>query len=202
MTGNALSEISRKHVTTVPAAIKALANMERELSQASTYAEIRKIIKQGNALKLLFSDIDLVKAEAEDVILAASARIGEEIGKVPKAAGRPSKILTAQGKNKPARADAMPSGTSRARYQKLAAAKPKLKAIAKKLRAEGKDATVTAVVREITYGSKAERRAAREAALGAKQCALPDKKYGVILADPEWQFEFSFTARLREQFSG
>jgi N6-adenosine-specific RNA methylase IME4 len=185
MTSTALSEISRKHVTTVPAAIKALANMERELSLASTYVEIRKIIDLGNALKQLFKDVDLVKAEAEDVILAASARIGEEIGKVPKAGNR----FTAQGKSA-SRKDAMPSGTSRARYQKLAAAKPKLKAIAKKLRAEGKDATVTAVVREITYGSKAERRAAREMELGKKQLALPDKKYGVILADPEWQFEF------------
>lgn len=36
---------------------------------------------------------------------------------------------------------------------------------------------------------KKERRAAREAALGQKQCALPDKKYGVIYADPEWRFE-------------
>jgi N6-adenosine-specific RNA methylase IME4 len=31
-------------------------------------------------------------------------------------------------------------------------------------------------------------RANREAALGAKQLAFPDKKYGVILADPEWEF--------------
>jgi N6-adenosine-specific RNA methylase IME4/ParB-like chromosome segregation protein Spo0J len=32
------------------------------------------------------------------------------------------------------------------------------------------------------------RRAQREAELGAKQCALPDKKYGVIYADPEYQW--------------
>ena len=37
---------------------------------------------------------------------------------------------------------------------------------------------------------KVETRARREAELGAMQVALPDKKYGVILADPEWQFEF------------
>lgn len=36
---------------------------------------------------------------------------------------------------------------------------------------------------------KQDRRAAREADLGAKQRALPDKKYAVILADPEWRFE-------------
>ncbi len=36
---------------------------------------------------------------------------------------------------------------------------------------------------------KKERRSTREAELGAKQSALPDKKYGVIYADPEWRFE-------------
>jgi N6-adenosine-specific RNA methylase IME4 len=36
---------------------------------------------------------------------------------------------------------------------------------------------------------KQERRAEREAELGAKQLALPDRKYGVIVADPEWRFE-------------
>lgn len=35
---------------------------------------------------------------------------------------------------------------------------------------------------------KKERRQDREAELGARQTALPDKRYGVILADPEWQF--------------
>jgi N6-adenosine-specific RNA methylase IME4 len=36
---------------------------------------------------------------------------------------------------------------------------------------------------------KQEGRAARERTLGAKQCALPDKRFGVIVADPEWRFE-------------
>ena len=36
---------------------------------------------------------------------------------------------------------------------------------------------------------KQARRAQREAELGAKICALPDRRYGVILADPEWKFE-------------
>jgi N6-adenosine-specific RNA methylase IME4 len=37
--------------------------------------------------------------------------------------------------------------------------------------------------------TKAEKRAAREAELAAKQSALPDKRYGVIYADPPWRFE-------------
>lgn len=44
-------------------------------------------------------------------------------------------------------------------------------------------------VTERSAPSKGDRRAAREAELSAKQTALPDKRYGVILADPEWRFE-------------
>jgi hypothetical protein len=36
---------------------------------------------------------------------------------------------------------------------------------------------------------RTERRAAREIELAAKITALPDKRYGVILADPPWRFE-------------
>jgi N6-adenosine-specific RNA methylase IME4 len=188
----ALSEVSRKHIVSIPAALNALAAMEHELSKASTYIEIRKIIDQATALKLLARDIDVVKDAAEDVILAASARIGEEIAKVPKGRGpggvKGSKTaITSQGKS--SRKDVMPSGTQRARFQKLAAAKPELKAVVQRLREQGKDATPTAVVRELTQGDKKERRSTREAELGARQLGLPDKKYGVVYADPEWRFE-------------
>jgi hypothetical protein len=37
--------------------------------------------------------------------------------------------------------------------------------------------------------AKRERRRAREVELGAKIMALPDRRYGVIYADPEWHFE-------------
>ena len=37
--------------------------------------------------------------------------------------------------------------------------------------------------------TKAERRAKRELELATKQTALPTKRYGVIVADPEWRFE-------------
>jgi hypothetical protein len=40
-----------------------------------------------------------------------------------------------------------------------------------------------------TTEAKKERRAARERELANKQLALPTRKYGVIVADPEWRFE-------------
>ncbi len=52
--------------------------------------------------------------------------------------------------------------------------------------------------RDARYGSgrvrmhldfKAERRAAKEAELGARVAAWPTRRYGLILADPEWRYE-------------
>ena len=50
----------------------------------------------------------------------------------------------------------------------------------------------SAVVKDLRARKQAEkkaRRVEREAELGARQRALPDKRYGVILADPEWRYE-------------
>jgi N6-adenosine-specific RNA methylase IME4 len=44
-------------------------------------------------------------------------------------------------------------------------------------------------VRAVSTVIKKDARAAREAELGAKQMALPDKRYGVILADPAWPYK-------------
>jgi N6-adenosine-specific RNA methylase IME4 len=43
--------------------------------------------------------------------------------------------------------------------------------------------------RDITNVIQRDRRQAREAELGTRQRALPDRRYGVIVADPEWRFE-------------
>jgi len=68
-----------------------------------------------------------------------------------------------------------------------------------KLDADGFEQRVAVAKREVARSAegtraerqaeKKERRAQREAALGQKLCALPDRKYGVIYADPEWRFE-------------
>jgi len=42
---------------------------------------------------------------------------------------------------------------------------------------------------DIAGADKKERRAERERDLAARQTALPNKRYGVIYADPEWRFE-------------
>jgi hypothetical protein len=52
--------------------------------------------------------------------------------------------------------------------------------------------TLAPLIKEIRaekVEEKKERRTVREAELGAVQLALPQKRYGVIAADPEWNFE-------------
>ena len=43
--------------------------------------------------------------------------------------------------------------------------------------------------RALRMAEKRARRAQLEAELGARQRALPDKRYGVIYADPPWRFK-------------
>jgi hypothetical protein len=110
----------RKRVPTVSSALKALEAMDRQLASARTYDEIRRVIREASAFKVLLGHVQEVKTKAEDTILVASVRIGEEIKRVPKAAGRPAKILTRSGKNKSGRRGIGLSGTSRSRLTKLA----------------------------------------------------------------------------------
>jgi N6-adenosine-specific RNA methylase IME4 len=52
-----------------------------------------------------------------------------------------------------------------------------------------RDAVGTVIKTALRADDKAERRAEREADLASKQTALPNKRYGVIVADPEWRWE-------------
>jgi N6-adenosine-specific RNA methylase IME4 len=58
-------------------------------------------------------------------------------------------------------------------------------------RAKIKDGTIHPDMQrnEVAKVAKRQAREQREAALGVKQYALPQKKYGAILADPEWRFQ-------------
>jgi N6-adenosine-specific RNA methylase IME4 len=54
---------------------------------------------------------------------------------------------------------------------------------------DAREAVSRTVRHVVDQDTKAERRAEREIELAAKQVALPDKRYGVIYADPDWRFE-------------
>jgi N6-adenosine-specific RNA methylase IME4 len=178
----------RKQVPTIPQALRSLAAMERELTTAHTYDEIRRVIKEATALKILLNEVAEVKAAAEDAILMGNRRIAEELAKLPKATGRrPKNVPRVEHSKKTGREDTGVPRASRSRLGKLAnKSTEEIKATAAKLREQGKDATPNAVIKELTHGDKKERRAAREAVLAERIVALPDKKYGVIVEDYEW----------------
>jgi len=178
----------RRQVPSVSAALKSLTAMERELSAAKTYDDIRRIIKEASAIKVLLGHVNEVKAQAENTILVACVRIGEEIKKVPKAGGPGrSKRTPRTGKSLSGREATGVPKNKRSQVGKLAdAGAKKVKETAEALREQGKDATPRAVATALTQGGKKERRAERERTLGAKQLALPDKKFGVIVSDDEW----------------
>ena len=149
-----LETVTKKQFITIPQAVAALANMERELDSAESYAQIRKLADAAEALKILFRHVAEVKNKAELVVLAANQRIGEEIRAIPKATAphRPAdkKLPSMVNSKKEGRAATGIPGTSRSRLQKIAAIpKSELKAIATNLQESGADATVTAVLREL-----------------------------------------------------
>ena len=192
MTHGAIDKAVARIVQTPGKALAVLAAMERELTAIKTYDELRRVIREVNAINVLHGHVAAVKAQAEDTILIANRRIGEEIGKTPKATaagpGRGKRKQSAHpGKLFPGRQAIGIPGQSRSRLQKLAGIPiTELKDRARALRAEGKDATVRAVVTALMQGNKKERRAARERALAARICALPDRKFGLIVCDDEW----------------
>ena len=181
----------RKQVPTVPQALKALAAMERQLTAAKTYEDLRRVIKEASALKVLMNDVAEVKAAAENAILLGNKRIAEELRKVPKAGGPGrGKRLPPQGYSLSGKAATGIKHSMRSRLGKLAdKSDAEIRATADRLREQGKDATPTAVVRELTHGNKAERRAQRERDLSAKILARPEKKYGAVREDYEWDHE-------------
>jgi hypothetical protein len=161
----------RKQVPTVPQALKALSAMERQLTAAKTYEDLRRIIKEASALKILMNDVGEVKEAAENAILLGNKRIALELRKVPKAThkGGAKKQSPSQGKLVVGREATGIKHSTRSRLGKLAdKSDAEIKATANRLRKQGKDATVTAVVRELTQGDKKDRRDKREQQLGVK----------------------------------
>lgn len=187
---------------------EALAELVRvdEVKDVRDHAErIRLYGKQANNRSLI--------ADATEVIMRAERRLGEllksarEIGQL--GVGRPSRSNVegmdegegeeeAQGESTPApvtRTTLKEAGISKAlsrRSQKLAEVdmgefEQVLEAAREKI--IGGAAIVVNPLKDLTTAQKKTRRAEREQALGAKLMALPEAKFAVIYADPEWKFE-------------
>jgi len=165
------------------------------LAQAVAIDEVKDIRDKAVALKTYAQqakDRELID-RATEIKLRAEIRSGEILRELAERDARP------KGRPKESHAATLSdldiSRTQSSRWQQLAAlpfdaqeakiAKAKRIAVAT---IDG-DKTVLKEAHAERQQEKKERRAIRERVLGGIQCALPQQKFGVILADPEWRFE-------------
>ena len=163
-----LETVTKKQFITIPQAVAALANMERELDSAESYAQIRKLADAAEALKILFRHVAEVKNKAELVVLAANVRIGEEIKLIPE--GEQASISHGW------EIDKWPWSNRHSAYQPLAPEKIEFPAHQRELAQAGADAAAAACtppVRERADSSDAaglDHRSALGYVLATKDC--------------------------------
>lgn len=119
-------------------------------------------------------------------LVPSGRRAGPGRGKKGKKVGvKKTPSLTDQGIDKNlAKAARKAAKTAEDKFEKEVAKAKRMASAA----ASGDKAVVKAAKAERHAQKKAERRQ-REAALASKIIALPDRRYGVIYADPEWKFK-------------
>lgn len=201
------SRTTLAHVEQGSGAIAAYDRARRAIAEALSIQELQQVrlgIEQMRAYARLAKDRDLM-ADVMALQQRSERRLGEMLA-IAKERGQFSK----GGRPKKADDDAAETGSATEQVldsltlklagidRKLSARSQKLWAIPaqafeevverarEKIRAGG--AVVVNPVKDHTTKEKALLRAVREAQLAARQKALPERRYGVILADPEWPF--------------
>jgi hypothetical protein len=184
----------------IPSTLRELAKLRSDMDKADTYKALRRIERKAEALKKLFAEVDVVRIQASEVIVFANHRIGEELTKLPVAKGATEKG-TKRGTTRPPESAAslkeqVGSKNRGLRLKKLGAQpKPVVQAAVEKLANDGRDITITSVLKEV---AAVERAAAREAYQARAEVggrvedlhalAASGKKFPVILADAPWDF--------------
>jgi hypothetical protein len=139
-----------------------------------------------------------LELDAAEIRIRATRRVGEMMAVQPKAAGGQPYQSTGVSKTpveRPATLAETGIDKNLAKDARGCAAIPKEKFEGMladwraRLSAENEPVIINPFKTADTTEAKKERRAARERELANKQLALPTRKYGVIVADPEWRFE-------------
>ncbi len=173
---------------------------KKALAAARSVDEVKDIRNAAIALETyakLAKDRTLID-DATDIRLRAELRLGEMIaaqketvGLATGAAGigRSASAVPEEYRTQPPTlAEAGIDKKLSARAQKLASLSPE-EFEERIARAKREAIASVELTRAERAAEKKERRAEREAELAAKITALPNKKYGVIYADPPWRFE-------------
>jgi N6-adenosine-specific RNA methylase IME4 len=167
----------------------------RALAVATRVDDVKAIKDKSEAMRAYARQIKnpQLEADAWEIRKRAEIRLGELSAVLEKAAvhvGKGKVRLPPSGKPKAAvLKDAGISTSAANRYEQFSklSEREKEKRIAKGRAAIEAGKSIADAI--ITQDDKKERRAERERNLGEKLLALPTKKYGVVLADPEWRFE-------------
>lgn len=200
---NALLQLAKARTTAITAAapmargpLELYHALCQALAEAKLIEDVLPLLDQIEHVKLYAKQVrdQQLRADAEVYQLRAERKLGEII-----AASKEQGHFTQGHRAKSADGELL----SRATLAEVGVDK-KLSARAQKYAAQPSeqfDLTVQATKERISSGhailvdrasvqsEKAQRRAAREQILGVVQQSLPQKKFGVIVADPEWRFE-------------
>ena len=170
------------------------------LVEAHSFDEVKEIRDKSEAMRIYGIQLKNVDLEimASEIRLRAERRLGELIIEEKEAGrllqGRPKKHSEKECFSQPTLRDLGIEPKLSMRAQRLGGVAEKaFEAMVARKREEIARKAGRVSLDLMRDGDKRERRAARESHLGEMQAAanlkLPDKRYGVILADPEWRFE-------------
>ncbi len=180
-------------------ALAPLGRLAQEIATVSTVPEAKALCDKAEALRVYWrqaGDRD-PEIRAAEIRIRAERRLGELMLAYAAAGlirpGSPGRTRTGSIGSDAERITLVAAGieprlADRARqYARMPATDFEDRLVARRTAIERGKKRVSLFL--VDQHDKAERRAAREAELGARQCALPERRYGVILADPEWAFE-------------
>lgn len=166
------------------------------LAIAKSLDEVMEIADKATAIKEYArraKDRQL-QIDATEIVMRSERRLGEMLAATPKNTGAKGIGTSAVPRENHTLAEMGIDKKLSSRAQKLASISERAIEARIKTWREGAERGADRVTTDLMRtGNKKERRAARERDIGEKiaggNLALPTKRYGVILADPEWKFE-------------